>query len=451
MPISPARVAAFDILLRVERESSYASELLHAPEAARLSHADHSLATELVMGVLRWRALLDDRIGRQSSRPLAKLDLEVITALRLAAYQMAWLTRIPVRAAIHESVELVKRARKRSSAPFVNAILRKLAQQAPTRAQTEQLASLTEVARELSHPQWLVERWNKEYGLDATFNICRQDQAIPTTSIRLYDAAAEVQLVTEGIELAPGSLLRSARRVLSGDVTGAAAFRDALVSIQDEASQLVATLVQGGTRILDCCAAPGGKTRVIAQRTPGATVAALEVHPHRARLLQKMLYAGNAGPKSSSQQIQIVAADARNLPFTAHFDRILVDVPCSGTGTLSRHPEIKWRLTPKDMTGLHELQCGILRSAMAQIAPGGRLIYSTCSLEREENESVVEKIMAEVQSLRIVDCRLELERLRREGELTWPNSIALTRGPFLRTVPGVHPCDGFFAAILEKS
>jgi len=135
---------------------------------------------------------------------------------------------------------------------------------------------------------------------------------------------------------------------------------------------------------------------------------------------------------------------------TRQFDRVLADVPCSGTGTLARNPEIKWRLTLDDLADLPQRQLAILRSALAQVAPGGRLIYSTCSLEKEENETVVERAVAENNSFHLLDCRSELDRLKTAGELTWPDPASLTRGPYLRTIPGVHPCDGFFAAILER-
>ncbi len=146
----------------------------------------------------------------------------------------------------------------------------------------------------------------------------------------------------------------------------------------------------------------------------------------------------------------MVTADARNLPFATRFDRVLADVPCSGTGTLSRNPEIKWRLKPEDLADLQVRQLAIVRSVMAQVAPAGRLIYSTCSLEKEENEDVIERFQAEDSPFRVVDCQTELERLQNEGELIWPDVSSLLRGPYLRTLPGVHPCDGFFAAILEK-
>jgi 16S rRNA (cytosine967-C5)-methyltransferase len=450
MPISPARAAAFDILLRVERESSYASDLLHSAPYDHLSTPDHGLTTELVMGALRWRSRLDDEIARASSQPLAKLDIEILLALRLALYQFRWLDRIPQWAALHESVELVKRGRKRSAAPFVNAVLRKLS----TLSKPQETASNSpqDVAANLSHPFWLVERWSREYGLSVAQQICQQNQRIPTTAIRLRAPGADRDLAAGGITLCPGNLLSAARLVQSGEVTKTEPFHDGQIFIQDEASQLVAALVSsamepGKSRILDCCAAPGGKTLAIGDRNPSASITAVEVHPHRARLLQRLLSTKGSTP---ARHIQTLIADARHLPVAQPFDRVLADVPCSGTGTLGRNPEIKWRLKPEDLTELNERQLAILRSAAAQVAPGGRLVYSTCSLEKEENEKVVEQLLSENQSYRLIDCRSELDHLNACGELTGPEPVSLTRGPYLRTIPGIHPCDGFFAAILEK-
>jgi 16S rRNA (cytosine967-C5)-methyltransferase len=451
--VSPARAAAFDILLRVERECSYASELLHAAPYQSLTIADHALATEIVMGVLRWRSLLDNELASASSQPLSKLDLEVLIALRLAFYQMRWLDRIPARAAIHESVQLVKRARKRSAAPFVNAILRKLATNTPPTKQAsttkESVSSPEALASSQAHPLWLVDRWASQYGMGAAASICRYNQSIPTTAIRLRSPAAERELAAEGVKLAPGALLATARRVQSrdGDITKTRALRSRQVVIQDEASQLIAALVGRGSRILDCCAAPGGKTLAMSDRNPGATVMAVELHTHRARLLRNLL----PSPAHSEypQKIHVAIADARHLPSTLPFDRMLADVPCSGTGTLARNPEIKWRLQPGDLNDLAQRQQAILSSAMSQLAPGGRLIYSTCSLEKEENEDVIEQTLRTNTSFRILDCRAELERLKNESELIWPPD-SLVRGPYLRTLPGIHPCDGFFAAILER-
>jgi 16S rRNA (cytosine967-C5)-methyltransferase len=446
MPVSPARAAAFDILLRVERDSSYAPELLHSSSNRDLSPADHALATELVMGVLRWRSLLDDKIAAASSQPLAKLDLEVLIALRLALYQLGWLTRIPSRAALHESVELVKRARKRSAAPFVNAVLRKLSQ-APLGPAVSPVASASvdAISNSYAHPVWLVERWMRTYGLGRARQICEHNQSIPPTTVRLRTPAAEEELVAEGIHLSPGRLLDSARGVISGEVTKTKVLRRAQAVIQDEASQLVAALIGPGHRqILDCCAAPGGKTLAIADQNPNAAITAIEIHSHRARRMQKLF-------PHDCKQIRILTADARHLPFTHPFDRILADVPCSGTGTLARNPEIKWRLQPADLIELHDRQLAILRSAFLHLKPGARVLYSTCSLEKEENEEVVEEALRADPNVHLLDLKTDLYRLKAAGILIWPDPVSLTRGPYLRTIPGVHPCDGFFAAIIERS
>jgi 16S rRNA (cytosine967-C5)-methyltransferase len=450
---SPARAAAFDILLRVERESSYASELLHSAAYESLSTADHALATELVMGALRWRATLDDEIAQTSSQAISRLDLEVLTALRVALYQLRRLDRVPPRAAIHESVELVKRARKHSAAPFVNAVLRKLAANSPPAygSTLEEATSAASLARAFAHPAWLVERWVRAYGLAAARHICEYDQSVPGTAIRLRDAAAETELRVEGIDLAPGALLASARRVQAANISKTRALRSGSAVIQDEASQLVAALVGSGSRILDCCAAPGGKTLAMADQNPDAKITAVELHPHRARLLQKLLRAKEIRAGSVHEiKIDVLTADLRSLPLRGQFDRVLADVPCSGTGTLARNPEIKWRLQPSDLDDLRVRQLAILRSALTPVAPGGRLIYSTCSLEKEENEDVVGKALAENNTFRLLDVRTELDRLKAEGLLIWPALSSLTCGLFLRTLPGVNPCDGFFAAILEK-
>jgi len=445
MPASPARTAAFDILLRVEREASYASDLLHSQTYETLSTPDQALTTELVMGVLRWRSSLDDEIALASSQPLGKLDLEILTALRLAIYQFRHLDRIPPRAAIHESVELVKRARKRSAAPFVNAVLRKLST-GPGRflSASSKSPSPLDLASSLAHPRWLIERWSSEYGLDIANQICRHDQSPPVTTIRLRTPSAESELAAEAISLLPGAFLTSARRIHSGDVTKTKTFRQGRVVIQDEASQLVAALVSSNSGILDCCAAPGGKTLAIADENPRARITAVELHPHRARRMKELFAMAHGTPP-----IGVLVADARQLPLAGQFAGILADVPCSGTGTLARNPEIKWRLKAEDLIELHDRQLAILRAAMAHLTREGRLIYSTCSLEKEENDDVVEQALAEEHAFHLLDCRAVLEDLKAQGKLSHLEPSQLTRGRYLRTIPGIQPCDGFFAAILE--
>ena len=491
MPISPARAAAFEILLRTETTGAYASELLHSSRWAKLSPADHGLLTELVMGVLRWRSVLDKRIAEHSAQPLAKLDIEVLTALRLGAYQLLFLDRIPTHAAVNESVELVKEARKRSATGMVNAVLRKIDR--GTAPPADDFSS---------HPEWLVERWTHIYGAEVTRKICDYDNSAPKQAIRISTLQSNVgtaalgcpgtegsigkgigkdadtrtvdgqqeagvriidshtsktanggappslgsgtldHLSADGVRVEPGKLLATAFTVISGDITRTKAFRERQLIIQDEASQLVSLLVGKGNTILDCCAAPGGKTRIMAEQNPDSIVVAMEIHPHRAALLRKLAPADN---------VRVIAADARQMPLARRFDHILVDAPCSGTGTLARNPEIKWRLTAHDIPRLQAYQTEILKAAMNQVAPHGRLIYSTCSLEPEENEAVIEKALTANPQFRLIDCRSELKRMKEDRELSSDDVESLLSGPYLRTIPGIHPTDGFFAAILEKA
>ena len=441
MPISPARSTAFDILLRVDQQDAFASELLHATAYQKLSTTDHRLMTDLVMGVLRWQSRLDEEIGHNSSLKISKIDPEVLTALRLATYQLIFLDRIPPRAAIHESVELVKRARKRSAGPFANAVLRKMAGSGAEPLKVEACLTARDLGRVFAHPLWLVERWVGEFGFATTRKICTYDQRIPNTTIAIRDDAIISELELHGIKLAPGHFLTSAYRLIAGDPQVIPAELRDRIAIQDEGSQLVAHLLGRGARILDCCAAPGGKTRILAEGNPAGLVVATELHTHRARLMRTLITGSN---------VRIIAADAQKLPFATSFDATLVDVPCSGTGTLARNPEIKWRLKPEDISDLQSRQTAILRGTMPHLTPGGRLVYSTCSLEQAENEDVIDKVLAADNSFRLIDCQDRLQQLRSEGELVCKDLDSLTSGPYLRTIPGVHPCDGFFAAILEK-
>ncbi len=214
--------------------------------------------------------------------------------------------------------------------------------------------------------------------------ICEFDQQVPATSLRMEDMAIERELSSEGIKLAPGVLLASSRRLVEGELTRTRAYLEGRVFIQDEASQLVAALVGTGSRLLDCCAAPGGKTAAMAWRNPAAEIVAAEIHEHRADLIRKRVRAAN---------VEVITADVLQLPPAGGFDRVLADVPCSGTGTLARNPDIKWRLSEGDLSELHKKQVAILWAALQQLAPGGRAVYSTCSLEREENEAVIEEVL----------------------------------------------------------
>ena len=342
---------------------------------------------------------------------------------------------------MNETVELVKQAKKVSAAGLVNAVMRKVGR-AGSQSPTSVSKGSSYLSVSYAHPRWLVERWVAFFNHDIAQRICEYDQRIPPTVLRLSSPEDEKLLSAQGIQLAPGALMATAHVVTSGDVIATQLFHDGKIAIQDEGSQLVATLVGQGRRILDCCAAPGGKAAAMATRLPEAEIVATELHPHRATLLRRL---------APQENIEVVTADALALPYGPDFDRVLADVPCSGTGTLARNPEIKWRLKPEDLLDLQSRQIAILKAAMGHVSPGGMLVYSTCSLEPEENEQMIAASLAGPSDFKIIPVQNELQRLRDSGELIWENIDELISGDFLRTVPGVHPCDGFFAAVLERN
>jgi len=354
--VSPARALAFEILTAVER-GGYASDLL-AARALPLDSRDAGLASEIVLGVLRNRAQLDFLIEHYSGKPAARLDDAVRQALRMAIYQLRYLERIPAHAAVSESVELIKRARKRSAAGFANAVLRKV-DRAPVAWPSR--------AVELSHPAWLLERWERRYGPESASAIARANLQVPET--------------------------------WHNPATG---------RIQDLGAQSIVPLLRlsPGQSFLDLCAAPGNKTAQAV--AAGVRPIACDIHHHRLASLKPL-------------GIDLVLLDATQpLPFRRRFDRILIDAPCSGTGTLAHNPEIKWRLQPSHLAELQARQAALLDQGRRALAPGGLLVYATCSLEPEENEDVIASVP--------------------------PPMVVET----MRRLPGCDPGDGFFAAVITS-
>lgn len=443
--IAPARRAAFRILLQVATTNAHSDELLRSPEVDALSAQDRNLTTTLVLGTLRWQLALDVQIRPLLSRPNMKLAAETAISLRMGAYQMLHLERLPAHAVIHDAVELVKKGRERGSAGMVNAVLRRIAAQ-PRWKSPGPLASAQEISRAWAHPEWMVERWARRYGMEATESICRWDQEPAAVTLRV-DADDDASL--RGLELESGALLSRARRLIRGDL--GAALRSGRIRIQDEASQLVAEIAAaarpGTERLLDTCAAPGGKTTILAERLPGAQITAIDVSRRRLAEMQRAVTA------RTPNAIRFEVADAANLHLQPAYDLILCDVPCSGTGTMARNPEIRVRMEAAEFQRQQARQIAILRGALAGLVAGGRLVYSTCSLEPEENEGVVARALRDAAGFRTVPVAEILDGLLASGALT-PSGRELlhgaTDGPWLRTMPGVQPCDGFFAAILEK-
>lgn len=455
---TPARKAAFGILLAVERGKahSHSDDLLRRKEVNALSPADRNLATALVLGVLRWQIRLDEQLKGFLKRPGGKLDREVRIALRLGAFQLLFLDRIPAHAAIDESVELAKQSGHRFAAGMVNAVLRKLGagSGAPRFDSLEETP--VELAMAQAHPAWMVERWAEFYGLDAARAICRHGQAQPPLSVRMERPAVEAELAHAGIRLEPCALLAAARTVVSGDVAATAAVREGRARVQDEGSQLIAELAacasenfgQKAQTILDACAAPGGKTLILAERNPQAHIWACESSSRRLAQLRKRLAV-------HSGRVECRLADAAALEEESVFDFALADVPCSGTGTLGRNPEIRHRLRPEDLPRQAERQSDLLRAALRCVHPGGRVVYSTCSLEPEENELVVAAVLAENRNARqvsfapVIEALLGKDILKADGAERLQKS--LTPEGALRLLPGVFPSDGFFVALIERT
>jgi 16S rRNA (cytosine967-C5)-methyltransferase len=459
MPISQARTIAFDVLLRVAKQNAYADDVLRAELDGTVKTEDAGLATELALGVLRWQRLLDFVIDRYLKKSANTADVEVRIALRLGVYQLLFLDRVPARAAVHESVELVKRARKRSAATLVNAILRKVAKDPlPGNSPADAVAGLLpadlpladRIGIQYSHPTWIVERWLRIYGEERTRSLLQANNRVPVLSGYLLDPqrheeAAE-SLQRSGCHIQPGRLLRDAWVLEGGNPAASEAVRCGWVAIQDEASQAVARLLAAdlGNSVLDLCAAPGGKTLLLARAAgPQGHVVAADLHANRVRAMQERFELAGV------RNVETVVLDgAQPLPFGRPFDRILVDVPCSGTGTLARHPEIRWKLHAEDLKDLHDRQSRLLRNALPHLAPDGRLVYSTCSLEPEENEFVVREVLGALgDAFQVTDPRNVIESDLRESVSA--ESVACADG-FFRTFPPAHGTDGFFAAIIDR-
>jgi 16S rRNA (cytosine967-C5)-methyltransferase len=441
-PVSPARRAAFEILLRVA-DGAYASVLL-ASRAEELGPQDRALCHELVMGVLRRQLWLDRLAELYSNRKVADLDEAVRIVLRLGLYQLRFLSRVPASAAVNESVNLVHFARLRSAGSFVNAVLRRATRE-PHIDPTDNLEDPLECSSVItSHPAWLIERWTKAFGTAETQALAFANNLAAPVAFRVVNSRAREADVCEtlrqaGAQLVPSKIAMGAWRVTGGGSLLTELAAAGKIYLQDEASQLVAAALDAkpGERVLDLCAAPGSKTTQIADRSVnaaglGALVIAADLHEHRLRTLV------SAAKLQGLSNIRPVALDGlQPLPFAdGAFDRVLVDAPCSGTGTLRRNPEIRWRISPADIEDMRARQARLLENAARAVKPGGRLIYSTCSVEHDENEEVVRTF-------------LEKQQTFEPGRLAIDETLRTHPG-MARTWPHRQGTDGFFICALER-
>ena len=439
-----ARLLALRVLERVQRSGAYADRLLHAHLGrSSLAAGDRAFATDLVNGTLRWRGRLDFLLSQLVDRDLEKLEPLVANALRLGAYQIVCSERVPDRAAVDQTVRCVRAAGAERATGLVNAVLRRLADSHEDIALPE-LASdpLGHLTHALSLPPWLADCWLQRFGAAEAAELAEACNRIPPLTVRTNRAkTSRDALLAEIRERFPeAAACRFARDGLvlgrRGNPALDPAFLDGRFTVQDEASQLVVALLdpQPGERVLDACAAPGGKASAIGER--GAEVVALDRNPRRLDLVRRQVR------RLGLTGVRCVERDAtQGLDDLGRFDRVLVDAPCSGLGTLRRNPDARWRVRPGDAARLAETQLAILRSTAAVLRPGGALVYSTCTLLREENEDVVDAFLKETPDL------------RRAEPGAAPPELAdfLSDDGAFRSFPHRHDADGFFAVRLVRS
>ncbi len=396
--IAPARRAAFDALVAHEVKGTELPAAIAATRHGLHDPRDQSLLTELVTGTVRMRMAVDHQVGQRSSRPLPGLDEEVRTVLRLGAFQLMYLQRLPPSAVVDDAVSLTRRCGKTSAAGLVNAVLRKLSRDRNRLAWPESPEAHALAIRH-SHPEWLVSRWLARYGADRTRTWLAFNNESPRLCLAVNGAKGSreelaARLSAEGIETTPTTRAPHGLLVTRGAALGTEAYREGWFVVQDEASQLVAELgeLNPGQQALDLCAAPGGKTLALAARVgPGGLVVACDVRPRRVRLLKATLV------RTGHLAVPVVQIPpAGDLPFAAGvFDFLLIDAPCSGLGTLRRDPDIRWRRQPDDLVRLAASQLTLLHRAAPLVRRGGRLLYATCSSEPDENEAVVAAFLAD--------------------------------------------------------
>ncbi|HVH05029.1 MAG TPA: 16S rRNA (cytosine(967)-C(5))-methyltransferase RsmB [Myxococcota bacterium] len=447
---SRARLLALRVLERVERGAAFADLALHAGlRNGGLGVRDRALATELVYGTLRWRGRLDWLLAQVIPRPIESLEPPVRSLLRLGAYQIVFLAGIPEAAAVDQSVRAARAIGVERAAGLVNAALRRLAREhaqlVPPTLEADPLAHLV---HGLSLPEWIARRWLDRFGPAEAAALAAASNAVPPLTVRAAGVGAHDRdaLLEELSARWPDA--RPTRYAPRGIVLGRGgnpaadpAFAAGRFAVQDEGSQLVVALLgaKPGESALDTCAAPGGKAAALAEDVGAlGRVVAVDVHARRLALLgreARRLGLGNLG---------IHAADARGdlspIAPPASFDRVLVDAPCSGLGTLRRNPDLRWRARPDDAEALGALQLALLRRAALALRRGGALVYSTCTLTFEENEAVVNAFLAEAPGFAVAP----------RDALPAPLRELAGDDGFLRTFPHRHDADGFFAARLER-
>jgi 16S rRNA (cytosine967-C5)-methyltransferase len=446
---APARTAAYHALRAISGQGQDLPAALAHSRRTLEDDRDRALTAEIVTGTIRWLRSLDFLIEHFAKRPLRRVDPEVAAILRLSAYQLLHLDRVPASAVVDDAVDLARTARKPSATGFVNAVLRSLLRQRhelplparPEDGSREQQAVYLGITH--SHPGWLVDRWLSRHGFEAAEAWTRFNNDTPALTVRVNTLRVSVDdamraLAADGVETERARYAPAGLIVTSGNPLRRPA--DGLVFVQDEASQLVPLLVdaQAGEHVLDLCASPGGKTTAMAAAmNDRGTIVATDVRARRIDLLRQTVR------DSGARSVRIVRLGATGeLPFARRFDRVLVDAPCSGLGTIRRDPDIRWRRSEGDLPQMARQQLELLVRASDVVRDGGRLVYATCSSEPEENEQVVDAFLAARPEFSLVD-------LTAAGLPKAVTALVDRRGMF-RTLPFRDGLEAFFAAALRR-
>jgi len=438
--VTGVRVAAARVLLAVDGGRGTLAAEVDRARRGLPDERDRGLLLELTSGVYRWRAEIDACLAACATRPVGDIDPPLLATLRLALYQLRHLERIPVHAIVHESVEAARILGTPRGAGFVNGILRgylrahnAIVLPARPGSGATRRQQLTYLSVTLSHPRWLVARWLDRCGFDATERWCQFNNAPPDVTVRLRSKPGDVVefLASAGVPATRGPYCDDVAHLAPGVLGSLPDEVRSALFVQDEASVLVAhtTGARTGERVLDLCAAPGGKSAVLwADMAHRGCLVAADARPGRVRLLRETLSASEVPPR-------VVLLDGtRALPFGPVFDRVLVDAPCSGLGTLRRDPDVKWSATLDALPGHAATQRRILEAAAHAVRPGGTLVYATCSSEPDENDDVVAAFLS---------ARSDFAEQPLAGPLT-------DDAGRLRTDPPRHGLDAFFAARLVR-
>ena len=434
--IAPARTAAYEVLRAVGTGRADLGSALARVRSGLKDERDRALASEIATGTLRWQGAFDHVIALFSKRSLKRLDPEVLDILRLTMFQVLYLDRIPASAAVKDAVDLTGKVGKRSAAGLVNALLRRVTRErdrlplpAAPADRANRAAAIEYLSITLSHPSWLVSRWLDRHGFDnaeawTRFNNSPAPLTLRANTLKIGRDELEARLRGSGVECEKAAHAPDALIVRHGNPLTTPLHEQGLFVVQDEASQRVGAFAgaKPGERVLDACASPGGKTIAMAAAMQGrGLIIASDVRGRRVRLLRESV------ARSGASNVVIVQADAaRGLPFGREFDRVLLDAPCSGLGTVRRDPDIKWRRSETDLPVFAAAQVRMLAEAAKVLRDDGVLIYSTCSSEPEENEDVVRTFIDGGGGFRV------------EGEP-------------LRTLPFRDGLEAFFAAILVRT